>query len=144
MATHARGSLFERLGGETARRSGLAQEAALTASVASHLSKMLSTRAGSVQTLPDYGLPDFNDINKSAHDVLLSSRAAIESFIRRYEPRLSAVSVNLAANNQTPLKLGLRIEATLAADGNRYPVAFLAQLSASGEVVVEQSHYQLN
>lgn len=47
------GSLFERLGGEATERSGWSPEVAAMASVAAHLAKMLSTRAGSVQTLPD-------------------------------------------------------------------------------------------
>ena len=63
------------------------------ASVAAHLAKMLSTRAGSVQTLSDYGLPDLNDMRLSLHDSLSQARLAIESFIEAYEPRLSNVRV---------------------------------------------------
>jgi hypothetical protein len=61
------------------------------ASVAAHLAKMLSTRAGSVQTLADYGLPDLNDMRLSLHDALSQARRAIENFIEAYEPRLSDV-----------------------------------------------------
>lgn len=45
-------SLFERLERPAAKSS-----CAVT-SVAAHLGKMLSIRAGSVQTLADYGMPD--------------------------------------------------------------------------------------
>ena len=53
------------------------------ASVAAHLAKMLSTRAGSVQTLPDYGLPDLNDMRLSLHDSLQQARIAIGASSKR-------------------------------------------------------------
>ncbi len=52
----AYGSLFERLGGEAGQRNGWSLEVAAMASVAAHLAKMLSTRAGSVQTRPPNGV----------------------------------------------------------------------------------------
>lgn len=59
------GSLFERLAGDLDTRAGLSREMCVVTSVAAHLAKMLSTRAGSVQTLSDYGLPDLNDTRLS-------------------------------------------------------------------------------
>ncbi len=87
------GSLFERLGGDADKRVGWSREVSAMASVAAHLAKMLSTRAGSVQTLSDYGLPDLNDMRLSLHDSLSQARLAIENFIEAYEPRLSNVRV---------------------------------------------------
>src|SRR3990167_4037976 len=80
-------SLFERL------EQGASNPGATVASIAAHLGKMLSTRAGSVQTLPDYGLPDLNDMRLSLHDSLQQARIAIERFIEAYEPRLRDVRV---------------------------------------------------
>lgn len=51
------GSLFERLNGDADKRVSWSREVSARASVAAHLGKMLSTRAGSVQTLSDYGCP---------------------------------------------------------------------------------------
>jgi type VI secretion system protein len=51
------GSLFERLSGDADQRASWRREDAAMASVAAHLAKMLSTRAGSVQTLPTTGCP---------------------------------------------------------------------------------------
>jgi type VI secretion system protein len=87
------GSLFERLSGDANMRDGWSREVSAMASVAAHLAKMLSTRAGSVQTLSDYGLPDLNDMRLSLHDSLSQARLAIENFIEAYEPRLSNVRV---------------------------------------------------
>ncbi|WP_218169839.1 MULTISPECIES: type VI secretion system baseplate subunit TssE [unclassified Pseudomonas] len=105
-------------------------------SVAMHLGKMLSIRAGSVQTLPDYGLPDLNDMNQSLHESLTQSRLLIERFIRAYEPRLKHVRVRTLPRDQDPLALAFAIEATLTVKGVKQPVVFTARLCDAGRVEV--------
>lgn len=131
------GSLFERLDGEATERSGWSPEVAAMASVAAHLAKMLSTRAGSVQTLPDYGLPDLNDMRLSLHDSLHQARTAIERFIEAYEPRLSAVRVISLPRDHDPLNLAFAIEGMLEVEGLRRQVSFSASLDGSGQVKVQ-------
>jgi type VI secretion system protein len=130
------GSLFERLGGEASQRAGWSREVAAMASVATHLAKMLSTRAGSVQTLPDYGLPDLNDMRLSLHDSLQQARLAIERFIEAYEPRLSDVRVISLPRENNPLNLAFAIEGLLEVDGFKRQVSFSARLDGSGQVKV--------
>ena len=130
------GSLFERLGGDAARRSGWSREVAAMASVAAHLAKMLSTRAGSVQTLPDYGLPDLNDMRLSLHDSLQQARIAIERFIEAYEPRLRDVRVISLPRDNDPLSLAFAIEGLLQVEGCKRHVSFSARLDGSGQVKV--------
>lgn len=130
------GSLFERLGGETQQRSGLSREASILASVAAHLAKMLSTRAGSVQTLPDYGLPDLNDMRFSLHDSLTQAREAIEAFIERYEPRLSQVQVASLPRDGDLLRLAFSIEGWLEVEGCKRLITLTARLDGSGQVHV--------
>ena len=130
------GSLFERLGGEAGKRAGWSREVAAMASVAAHLAKMLSTRAGSVQTLPDYGLPDLNDMRLSLHDSLQQARSAIERFIESYEPRLRQVRVVSLPRDHDPLSLNFAIEGLLEVDGLRRQVSFAARLDGSGQVRV--------
>jgi len=130
------GSLFERLGGEAASRTCLNHEGHVMASVAAHLAKMLSTRAGSVQTLPDYGLPDLNDMRLSLHDALSQAREAIRGFIEAYEPRLSQVQVVSLPGGHDPLKLAFIIEGMLEVEGFRRHVTFTASLDGSGNVKV--------
>ncbi|WP_177409915.1 type VI secretion system baseplate subunit TssE [Pseudomonas sp. S09G 359] len=122
--------LFERL-----ERPATAPACAVK-SVAAHLGKMLSIRAGSVQTLPDYGLPDLNDMNRSLHESLSQSRLLIERFIRAYEPRLKAVQVTALPRDHDPLALAFIIEATLMVEGARQPVVFTARLCGAGQVEV--------
>lgn len=132
------GSLFERLDGESLRRrGGLSREQAVTASVASHLARMLSTRAGSVQTLPDYGLPDLNDQRLSLHDTLQQARFAIERFITTYEPRLRQVRVIALPQGGDPQRLAFAIEGRLVVAGLDQDIRLAASLDGGGQVSVE-------
>lgn len=131
------GSLFERLGGEAARRSGLSHEAAVMDSVASHLQRMLGTRAGSVQTRADYGLPDLNNLHLSLHDALSQARAAIEVFIATHEPRLAEVRVMPLPDQRDPLRLAFGVEALLVAAGVRRALRWQVRLEAGGQVRIE-------
>ena len=130
------GSLFERLNGDGELRKGWSLEASAMASVAAHLAKMLSTRAGSVQTLSDYGLPDLNNMRLSLHDSLSQARRAIESFIEAYEPRLSNVRVISLPRDHDQLRLAFSIEGLLEVEGFKRQVSFAARLDGSGQVKV--------
>jgi type VI secretion system protein len=130
------GSLFERLDGDAGKRVGWNREASVMASVAAHLAKMLSTRAGSVQTLSDYGLPDLNDMRLSLHDSLGQARLAIQSFIDAYEPRLNNVRVISLPHEHDHLRLSFNIEGLLQVEGFKRKVSFTAHLDGSGQVKV--------
>lgn len=131
------GSLFERLAGEAPKQGGRSHMDPVAASVSRHLTRMLSTRAGSVQTLPDYGLPDLNDMRLTVHDALQQARSAIERFIECHEPRLSNVRVTALPRNQDPLHLAFAIEGILESGGQRKTVSFDASLNGSGKVQVQ-------
>ena len=131
------GSLFERLNGDADKRAAWSREVSIMASVAAHLAKMLSTRAGSVQTLSDYGLPDLNDMRLSLHDSLTQARLAIERFIEAYEPRLSNVRVVSLPRDNDRLRLSFSIEGLLEVDGFKRQVSFSARLDGSGQVKVK-------
>lgn len=132
------GSLFEKLAGLDKSREKLDKETAITLSVAAHLAKMLSTRAGSVQTLPDYGLPDLNDLSLSLHDALQQSRTEIERFIEAYEPRLSEVHVIALPRAHDPLNLAFAIDGIIEVDGIKVEAQFSATLNGSGQVKVNK------
>lgn len=134
------GSLFERLADVPAARKKLDDETAVTLSVADHLSKMLSTRAGSVQTLDDYGLPDLNDLNLSLHDALQQSRTEIERFVEAYEPRLSEVRVVFLPRGHDPLNLLFSIEGMISVGGIKREISFSASLNGSGQVKINKGY----
>ncbi|MDY7532741.1 type VI secretion system baseplate subunit TssE [Pseudomonas sp. Bout1] len=126
-------SLFERLESGVGR----SQQGCVVESVANHLAKMLSTRVGSVQTLPDYGLPDLNDMRLSLHDSLSQARFLIERFIQAYEPRLKDVCVKALPGSHDPLALAFSIEGEMQVDGLTQAVAFCASLAHGAQVEVK-------
>jgi type VI secretion system protein len=130
-------SLFERLECVVPTGVGRSSKACVVASVASHLGKMLSTRAGSVQTLPDYGLPDLNDMRLSLHESLSQARLLVERFIQAYEPRLANVRVTVLPRDHDPLTLAFDIQGALDVDGVMQSVAFCASLEGGGRVEVK-------
>jgi len=130
------GSLFERLLKEPDASDPLDRESCVMRSVSAHLGKMLSVRVGSVQTVPDYGLPDLNDMKLSLNETLTQARVAIEALIQRYEPRLTDVVVTAFNEGNDPLRRAFGIKASLEVGGVKRAVKFTANLGSSGEVRV--------
>lgn len=91
-------------------------------SIRLHLLRMLTTRQGAVQALPDYGLPDLNDLSLSRAEVIRQCCLAIEGCIEKYEPRLCGVIVSHTPLDEGQFAMGFRIEAVrLCSDGSQVP-----------------------
>ncbi|ATV18496.1 hypothetical protein A584_05582 [Pseudomonas syringae pv. theae ICMP 3923] len=129
------GSLFERLADKT-QKTDLNEDERITASIATHLAKLLGTRAGSVKTRPDYGLPDLNNASLSAHDTARQSRLAIEKVIRDYEPRLYEVHVMTDESAGCVLKRTFSIDASLDMNGVKKTVVFSIAVAGDGNVIL--------
>ena len=111
------GSLFDRLtrGEEGARMDE-------DESIRLHLLRLLTTRQGAVQSLPDYGLPDLNDLTLSRAELIAQTCAGIEECVRQYEPRLSEVEVTPALDEEMPFTMGIHIQAVkIGVDGSKEP-----------------------
>lgn len=131
-------SLFERLqnpdeGGEYKLKINVNKAAD---SVLAHLRNMLNTRQGSVPTLPDYGLPDFNDIAVNFPDAIFELRRIIKQCIESYEPRLSRVKVDYAKDEENPLSMRYEITAQLNLGDENANVWFETTLDSAGRVKV--------
>lgn len=101
------GSLFERL---TLGQAGV--ELTEDESIRRHLTRMLTTRQGAVQALPDYGLPDLNDLTLSRSEILTHACRAIEYCIESYEPRLTGPEVSsVPLSDNAPFTLNFVIRA---------------------------------
>ncbi|MDR2443009.1 MAG: type VI secretion system baseplate subunit TssE [Deltaproteobacteria bacterium] len=105
------GSLFERL---TMGRE--AQALTEDDSIRNHLLRFLTTRQGSVQSLPDYGLPDLNDLGLSKSELLTECCRVIAEGIDRFEPRLKNVKVEVSADSQGPMTLVFSISGRKATE----------------------------
>jgi len=105
-------------------------------SIIEHLRNMFNVRQGSVMTLDDYGMPDFNDMVADFPNAIKVIRTVIRDSIRKYEPRLSRVSVTHVVDEDRPLDLFFRVKAEVNLDGELVPVVFETVVGDSGSVKV--------
>jgi len=100
------GSLFDRL---TRGESGARMDD--DESIRHHILRMFTARQGSVQSLPEYGLPDINDLTLSRADLIKETAAAIKRCIEAYEPRLTMVEVRYFTLPESSFTMGFQISA---------------------------------
>ena len=75
-----------------------------------------------LQALPDYGLPDLNDLTLSRAELILETCRAVKKCIQRYEPRLTDVEVSHQALAESLFAMGFRIAALkVGSDGTTAP-----------------------
>lgn len=129
-------SLFERLLEGDGYRQDWHLKTAMQASVAAHLRKMLSTRAGSVLTLPDYGLPALNDMNASLDDSLKRVQRELERTIELYEPRLSRVRITSVESTKGSTNLSFTIHGWLRIGNEDFEADFSGAIDSTGEVTL--------
>ena len=104
----------------------------LTLSVLDNIQRILNSRAGSLSHLPDYGLPDMGTVLQglpaSAHGLMKD----IARTLRRYEPRLAQVSIQLLPQSR-PGHLDYTLDVLIKGGGR---VTFGTTLAPEGRVVV--------
>ncbi|QQE82228.1 type VI secretion system baseplate subunit TssE [Pseudomonas putida] len=104
----------------------------LTLSVLDNIQRILNSRAGSLSHLPDYGLPDMGTVLQglpaSAHGLMND----IARTLRRYEPRLAQVSVQLIPQSR-PGHLDYALDVVIKGGGR---ASFGTTVGAEGRVVV--------
>ncbi|MBI6752249.1 type VI secretion system baseplate subunit TssE [Pseudomonas syringae] len=131
-----KGSLFQRLAGDVPQQQSFDKEEQLMMLISAHLTKMLGTRVGSVKMLPDYGLPDLNNMGLSLDDTLRHSRMIIEKMIRTYEPRLFDVHVTVEEYGGCLLRRTFSIGAALDIAGVKKSIRFSAMLGGDGKISI--------
>lgn len=105
-------------------------------SVIQHLQKVLNTRQGCVPISGDYGLPDFNHVLYSQDGSPRDIEKAIRQTIQKYEPRLGAIRVRWAPDENEPLSMNFEIHARLVFENMEHPVVFESQLGQGGRVTI--------
>jgi type VI secretion system protein len=130
-------SLLERIDAAEERPAGgQADPYAVSRSVLAHVQKMLNVRHGNVEALPDYGLPDINDLAHRYGNPVPELKKAIKVCLERYEPRLTRVRVRYAPDPDSPLEMRFEVAGQVSADGETAPVVFETTMSGSGQVRV--------
>lgn len=115
-----RPTLFDVLDGEAASLTRRAtpgaplSESGLSESIARNLRRLFNTRQGTVFHLPDYGLPDPSTILRDAPDSVEVLRDALRETVRRYEPRLDRVHVQVQALDPYRMELGFSVSGEIA------------------------------
>jgi len=129
-------SLLQRvaLGDEGAQRSLDVGVDKLRKSVQLHLQNLFNVRQGSVSALPEYGLPDFNDLDLSTGYMKAVSdmRKAIKHALDTYEPRLENARVSFTHNEENPMDLRFEIVARLVVPESPVRVRFETMMGNDG------------
>lgn len=104
-------------------------------SIQSHLSRLLNARRGSLQHMPDYGLPDVSEIYSSLPYSIQYLVREIQKTIEIYEPRLQNVKVVSLPVEERDSVVTLCIKGELA-DG--YSIEFATYFMAEGRAEIEK------
>jgi type VI secretion system protein len=101
-----------------------------------HLRGICSTRAGTMVTRPDYGLPDISELMVSFPEAIGALQRALKHTIEVYEPRIANVRVNYVASKVEDLIVRFEISGQLATDAGKLPVKFETTLDVTRKVSV--------
>ncbi len=91
----------------------LSEEQKLRNSIIENLRMVLSTRQGSVQHLPDFGMPDILQLYFDSGNSIDPVKKEIKNVIMKYEPRIGDVQVQKSDFDQESMKITLKIIATI-------------------------------
>ncbi len=105
---------------------------ALMDSVRQNLARMLNSRHGFSQAMPDYGLPALTDLTSGSGDHVKAIEEAIRVAIEKYEPRLRRVKVKRVIDEDAPHTLSFRVDATLIGRSGQHRVFYETTVSGQG------------
>ena len=129
--------LFERLSGHFADGTpvdAVPRELRRAKSICDHLFRMYNTRRDTLPHLPDYGLPDINDIYRRLPQSLTELEAIILEVTLRYEPRLERVRIRPLPS--PPHEFALKFEISAVIKGGER-IFFQTSFSSQGRSTVE-------
>ena len=91
----------------------LTEEQKLRSSIIENLRMVLSTRQGSVQHLPDFGMPDILQLFFNSDNSIEPIKKEIKNIILKYEPRIAEVQVQKTDFDQESMKITLKVIASV-------------------------------
>ena len=91
----------------------LSEEQKLRSSVIENLRMVLSTRQGSVQHLPDFGMPDILQLYFDSDNSIEPIKKELRNVILKYEPRISELQVQKTDFDQESMKITLKVIASI-------------------------------
>ncbi len=132
-------AFLQAVGGRSLLNPDSPPPASVEEAVREHLVVLLNTRQGTLEHLPDYGMPDVSSFYGSAPESLELLGAAIREVIARYEPRIEGLKVELEEVSHEGFGATYRIEGVVVVPGGESrPVAFHTRVTSSGFTKVER------
>jgi type VI secretion system protein len=123
------GSLFERVGNAAKSLHYRASPGQLLQSIRHNLENILNTRSGSCYGSPALGIPDLNDDSLISSDFCQVIGKGIRDCILRFEPRITAVTVETdTPNAHSPQGLRFHLVAQVSFNDARDVLEFEIQL----------------
>jgi type VI secretion system protein len=108
----------------------LSEEQKLRNSIIENLRMVLSARQGSVQHLPDFGMPDILKLYFDSGNSIDPVKKEIRDVILKYEPRIGEVQVQKSEFDQETMRISLKIIATIKDNPNKE--ILLTEFSTTG------------
>ena len=124
---------------DPARDSGTSIAWTLEASIRENIRRILATRQGSSMCVPDYGLPDLNDVIQDPDRAAQALVDRVKDVVERYEPRVTGVTVRRRMNDEPgfdPLAVCLEIKAQIVGPSGRRRTRISANVSSDGQIEV--------
>jgi type VI secretion system lysozyme-like protein len=116
-------------------RSGKAEGPAWA--IRNHLKVLLNSRREVLPHLPEYGLPDLSVVYKNFPDSLEMIRQAIGSTIKRFEPRLTDISVRLVEKEDKVFHATYLVSAAFEDNQGKYTnIKFRTKIDSDGQMEV--------
>jgi type VI secretion system protein len=108
----------------------LSEDQKLRQSIIENLRMVLSTRQGSVQHLPDFGMPDILQLYFDSGNSIDPVKKEIKDVILKYEPRIGDVQVQKSEFDQETMRISLKIMASIKDDPKKE--ILLTEFSSTG------------
>lgn len=131
-------TLFELLTNSINCKSKNFDNLSLCKSIQNHLILLFNSRQGSLQHLPNYGLPDLNKIYQDLPNSLHFFSRHIKEAIEMYEPRLTHINVHYKSVEQNNCVIYFEISAEVITGKSLY---FDTYFMSDGKVVIESINY---
>ena len=108
----------------------LSEDEKLRHSIIENLRMVLTTRQGSVQHLPDFGMPDILQLYFDSGNSIDPVKKQLRDIILKYEPRIDDVQVQKFDFDQERMRISIKIIATIKDNQNKE--ILLTEFSTTG------------
>ncbi|MGE5679638.1 MAG: type VI secretion system baseplate subunit TssE [Bacillota bacterium] len=108
----------------------MTEDQKLRSSIIENLRMVLSARQGSVQHLPDFGMPDILQMYFESGNTIDPIKKELRDVILKYEPRISDVQVQKSDFDQESMRISIKIIASIKDNMNKE--VLLTEFSTTG------------